>query len=124
MAKVYTIDPRTRKEKVDDFKAKAKGKFNDVVQWIKENKDVICLVGPIVCTVVGGTTRVISKTIQRHTLDKEIDFKQRTIYDRSLGRYVELKRALTPDQALIIEERRSQGEKLSMILDSMGLLKH
>lgn len=123
MAKIHAVDFRTKEQKRADRKYAIKRKVDDACQWIRMNKDVIILATPIVCTVIGGTTKVASKMIQQHNLNKEIDFKQRTIYDHSLGRYVELRRPLTAAQALTIEERRAQGEKLHTILDSMGLLK-
>lgn len=121
--KEYTVDYRTKEQKRIDRKEAVKRGVRNTCQWIKDNKDMIILVTPIVCTVVGGTTKVASKMIQKHNLNKEIKFKQCTIYDHSLGRYVELRKPLTAEQALTIEERRAQGERLHVILDSMGLLK-
>lgn len=46
-----------------------------------------------------------------------------TIYDRSLGRYTELKRPLKAKESLEIERRRKMGESLNSILDDMRLLK-
>lgn len=121
--KEKVIDLRTKEQKRLDCKEAIKRKANNAWEWIKSNKESIILITPIVCTVIGGTTKVASKIIQKHNLDKEIRFKQCTIYDHSLGRYIELCRPLTAEQALTIEERRAQGEKLHVILDSMGLLK-
>lgn len=92
--------------------------------FIRDNQDILILTVPATVAVVGGVTKVASKALTAHTLNKEISFKEKTIYDHSLGRYVELKRKLTPAQALTIEERRAAGEKLHMILDDMNLLKH
>ena len=76
--------------------------------------------GVVVTKYVG---KVVVKGMQTYRTNAEIRFKERTIYDHSLGRYVELKRPLTSDQALSIERRRSEGERLHMILDDMNLLK-
>ena len=121
--KEYTVDCRTFKEKVNAGLEKAKETGKKAVTVMRENTDVIILVMPVVCTVIGGTTKIATKMIQQHNINKEIDFRQRTIYDRSLGRYIELRKPLTTRQAIIIEERRANGERLTSILDSMGLLK-
>ena len=116
---MQTVDCRTTKQKLLDVKEGIKRKTKQGLEFIKENPGSI----PIICTAIGGVTRVTSKAISSRATTKEIEFRQRTIYDRSLGRYVELKRPLTTRQAIEIEERRASGEKLHMILDSMNLLK-
>ena len=117
------IDLRSRKEKFESLKESGKEKVNAIVNGVRNNMDVIVVASPVVCAVISGTTKVVSSMIRKHSINKDIDFKQRTIYDHSLGRYVELKKPLTSSQSIIIEERRSNGEKLHTILDSMGLLK-
>lgn len=87
-----------------DRKQAIKNTLNGIAGFIRENQDVLLLTIPAAV--------------------EEIRFKERTIYDHSLGRYVELKKKLTAEQALTIEERRAAGEKLHVILDDMKLLKH
>ena len=91
--------------------------------FVRSNQDVLLLTIPAVVATTTGVSKVTSKLISAHTVNKEIKYKERTIYDHSLGRYVELKKPLTAAQALTIEERRAAGEKLHVILDSMNLLK-
>ena len=108
---------RERKEAI-------KSKWNEFAWWFRQNQDILIIAIPAGVAVVGGATKVASKAIKTHNLNKEIKFKETTIYDHSLGRYVQLKHKLTPAQALTIEERRANGEKLHMILEDMKLLKH
>ena len=108
---------RERKQKVADG-------FHQCTDWVRSNLDVLMFVVPIGAGIVGGTTKLVTKAIQTHNINKEIRFKETTIYDHSLGRYCQLKRKLTPAQALTIEERRAGGEKLNTILEDMNLLKH
>lgn len=102
-------------------------KFEDTLGWLSgllsDNKELAIIGIPAVVAITKGITNMISKSITANTVNKEIRFKERTIYDRSLGRYVELKRPLTPTEALTIEERRASGEKLHEILNDMKLLK-
>lgn len=120
---VETVDFGSRKWKWELRKAKMKQGAINLANGVRRNSDVIIMLAPTMALGIKGVTKITSKAIQHHTVKKEIDFKQRTIYDHSLGRYVELKRKLTPAQALTIEERRASGEKLHMILNDMGLLK-
>lgn len=108
---------RERKQKIADA-------YQTVKDFVDDKKEEIAFWTPIIGLVVPGATYLTKQVISNHKANKEIDFKERHIYDRSLGRYVELKKKLTPAQAISIEERRANGEKLNTILDSMGLLKH
>ena len=121
-------------EKIIDFRSKDQKKFqrqmrakrfvDNGIGWIRENKDVLgYVVPPLTAGIVGGS-KIISKAIANHTVTKELRDQERRIYDHSLGRYSYIKRPLRSDEALIIEERRNNGEKLNMILKDMGLLKH
>lgn len=117
-------------ETVDLREAKWRYRWNSIkekchngVKWCVENKELAIPAAVLATTSIKGVTRITSKMIQNHAVNKEIAFKERTIYDHSLGRYVELKKPLTNAQALTIEERKAQGEKLHVILNDMGLLK-
>lgn len=117
------IDFRTKEQKRAERKMAISNRWNAFAGWVRDNRDVLMLTVPATVAVVGSVTKFTSKAITAHMTNKEINFKERTIYDHSLGRYVELKRPLTAAQSLTIEERRANGEKLHMILDDMGLLK-
>ena len=107
---------RERKEKIQNA-------WNECAAFIRDNKDILIFVVPAGVTVIGGGTKVLSKAIANHTAEREIRFKERTIYDRSQGRYVTLKRPLKTQEALEIERRRRNGEGLNSILYDMNLLK-
>lgn len=107
---------RERKEKVQEA-------WNSFAGFVRNNQDILLFVVPSAVTVIGGGTRVLSKAIAAHTAEREIKFKECTIYDRSMGRYVTLKRPLRTSEALEIERRKESGEKLNSILNDMNLLK-
>lgn len=123
MREPKAMDFRTKEQKRADRKNAIRQSWNNFASFVRDNSDVLIIVVPAVAATVGGVCKVTSKAIASHTLNKEIAFKERTIYDHSLGRYVELKRPLTAAQSLTIEERKAGGEKLHMILNDMGLLK-
>ena len=114
-----TVDERTAKEKFSAFCEEAKKKARDGAAFIKENPGTI----PIICSGIMGASKITAKVIASRTQRREQDFQMRRIYDRSLGRYIELKRPLTTKEAIEIEARRLNGEKITSILDSMRLVK-
>ena len=97
--------------------------WNEFTGFVRNNQDVLLFVVPSAVTVISGATRIVSKLIARSTVEREIRFKERTIYDHSLKRYAELKRPLKASEAIEIERRRNNGEKLNTILNDMNLLK-
>ena len=102
---------------------KRQQRLSDIAKTVNENRESIAIISAVLIPVVGGACKMTSKAMASHRTNKEIRFKERHIYDRSLGRYVELKRKLRPAEAISIEERRLNGEKLNSILNDMGLLK-
>ena len=112
-----------REQRKREKKEKIKNAYNKSVLWIRSNADILAMTIPAGIAVVGGVSKVASKAISNHKLNKEIEFKDTTIYDHSLGRYVRLKHKLTSKESLEIEKRRSNGEKLHTILNDMKLLK-
>lgn len=112
-----------KEEKRRKKKEALKNAYDKSVRWVRSNTDILAMVIPAGIAVVGGTSKVVSKAISNHKLNKEIAFKNKTIYDHSLGRYVHLRHQLTSKESLEIERRRSNGEKLHTILNDMKLLK-
>ena len=104
-----------RRERAEDIKSF----FGAVGKGLNENKEILILGIPLLT----ATTRMVTTAISKSKVRMEIRDKETKIYDRSLGRYETLKKPLTPTQALNIEERRKNGEKLNAILNDMGLLK-
>lgn len=114
------VDERSTKEKIRDWKDRQVQNLKSGVKWVKENPEFGI---PVVLAVTTGTTKIVTGITRAYSEKKLIRFRERTIYDRSMGRYVELRRPLTDMEALMIEERRQNGERLMPILESMKLLK-
>ena len=117
------ISDLTKEVRRSERRAALRDTWDRFAGFVRDNQDVLLLTIPAAVATTTGVCKVTSKLIGAHTVNKEIRYKERTIYDHSLGRYVELKKPLTAAQALTIEERRAAGEKLHTILDSMNLLK-
>lgn len=117
------ISFESKENKKGKVKRFVKEKWDSFADWYRKNADVLVVVIPVVSVGVSGAIKITHKALVNHKLNKEIKFKECTIYDHSLGKYVFLKKPLTAAQSLTIEERRANGEKLHVILNDMGLLK-
>lgn len=102
-----------------DFKENAKSKLKNAVEWLDNHKWFIS-------TVVSITSTVLYFSAKKHgkaTVKLSNDYKDRHIYDPSLGHYWELNRKLNNREWQEIERRLANGEKYGQILSSMGVLK-
>lgn len=112
-----------RKIKIRNFTNKVKEKVHDTYVWLDDNKEYLIVIIPAVMTVVEGGLR-LSRSISRNIANKqEQKMKDMYIYDRSLGKYVELKKPLSNSDMKTILDRRENGEKLSNILIDLNLIK-
>lgn len=105
------------------FKEEFKRKVKNTWEWCKQNPEMATLIISGAFGAVKGVTS-LGKSISRNVaLHQEKIMRDTRIYDRSLGKYVELKRPLKQSDMNKILERRDQGEKLSNILMDMNLVK-
>lgn len=111
------------KQKWYTTKEKVKTKIHDGYVWCVEHKDETALIVTGGITLLGAIGKAARRFDRKVTLQKEQDFKDLYVYDRSLGIYHELRRKLRPSEALEIDRRRSEGESMAHILASMRLLK-
>ena len=113
-------DKQFRKEQ---RKKEFKRKVNEALDWIKDNKEVLVIVIPAALALTKEGVKVIKYLSKNVALIQEKRIKDLKIYDRSMGRYLDLKRPLNQNDMKIVLERRDNGEKLSNILMDLGLLK-
>ena len=122
------------KTKMDGLKEKAKIKWNEAKikganmlrntsEWVSSHRDDLIWMAPLGAAIIKGGSKITAAVVRNHAVNKEIYYRKRQIYDRSLGRYITLKRPLTDAEALLIETRRRNGEGLTTILYSMKLIK-
>lgn len=120
-----TIDVKKleRQSKIRRFKNKVKEKVQKTVIWIEDNKEFLAIVIPASATILAGGFKLIRSISRNFAIKQETRAKEMMIYDRSLGKYLELKRPLNNSDMKIILERKENGEKLSAILVDLNLLK-
>lgn len=116
---VYYVDLEKERRR-----AKFREKFPPAVltawDWCMEHPDlaVTALTAGIGLVTVGVKT--FGKSVN---LRKEKALKENYCYDRSLGMYWKLKRALTNQEWQAIDRRKANGERLGNILSDMNVLK-
>lgn len=124
-ADVEVIDVKDfeRRCKRENFKRKVKNSIHKTFVWIVDNKEFLVIAIPAVATVVKGTSKIVTKISNNIAIAQEKKIKSMRVYDRSLGKYIELKRPLKNSDMKVILERRDEGERLSNILMDMNLVK-
>lgn len=109
-----------KKKKIKDLYEKAKIKAKAVGQWVADNKEIVIVAVPAGVAIIKLAYNGVNKAIQHH--DERV-LKDKRIYDRSIGRYLTLRRPLTSSEQLELTRRKENGENTAWILDDMGLLR-
>lgn len=115
-----TMDEIKKESKRAQRREEFNRKLNNVKWWCEQNKELLIVFGPIVCS---ATVAVFKATIKHIKLHKEKDLKELYCYDRSLGHYWRLRRELSNSEWVKIDQRKQNGERLADILSEMKVLK-
>lgn len=122
--KGYTAEQMNRALKMARVKVWFSTKFDNAKRWMANNKEIVIVMGPIVVggaiSIVKTVTRGVSRSMNNR---KEEQLKNLYCYDRSLGHYWKLRREVSNNEWLKINQRKAAGEKLGDILEEMKLLK-
>ena len=114
---VETVDDRPIWKRTKDWFLKKKDAAVDTIKLYPKESFAVATV------IVGGAVKVLPKLlIARNNRERE-RIKQEYCYDRSLGHYWALKRALSTSEWIEINKRRSNGENLGDILEQLNVLK-
>lgn len=106
--------------KWEKFKRKAKEKFEVAKGWCIYHQEDLLVYIPIGLAGVAGICKYVGRA---RRLNQEQKLKDLYIYDRSMGRYVELRRKLRQKDLVEISRRRKNGERLTDILVAMKLVR-
>lgn len=108
---------------INKKKKKFKEKCAKTLIFVKENYDVLIIVIPAATAITGGLLKLGQKIFRNIAITRDKRIKDTRIYDRSLGKYLELKRPLNNNDFKQILARKENGEKLSYILMDLKLIK-
>lgn len=120
--KVVTMKDFEKESKRREFKENVKRKFSNAVNFVSDHKEEIMILSPIIIAGIAGVTKVSKGMIRNHNLNKEKDLKELYCYDRSLGHYWKLRKPLSNNDWMTINDRKKNGETLADILSSMNVL--
>ena len=120
--KVVTMKDFEKESKRKEFKENVKRKFSNAVNFVSDHKEEIMILTPIIIAGITGVTKVSKGMIRNHNLNKEQDLKELYCYDRSLGHYWKLRKPLSNNDWMTINNRKKNGETLADILSSMNVL--
>lgn len=107
-------------KKLREIFDEAKMKANEIGRWVADNKEIVIVAVPAGVAIIKLAYIGVSKAIRHH--DEKV-LKDRRIYDRSIGRYLTLRRPLTSSEQLELTRRKENGENTALILNDMGLLR-
>ena len=123
MRETINIDDFRKELKKREFKEKVKEKASNAYQKTKafciNNREIVI---PVAITLSTGLVKISKMAVKSKNLKKEEQLKEEYCYDRSLGHYWKLRRPLTNDEWLEIDQRKRDGERLSDILAELKVL--
>lgn len=118
-----TIDDRTFKEKVYDWKVRQQfkwaGRWNNTKQFVAENKE-FCI--GMAFIAVPGVLKMGNSLIRHHQASMELKRRDTDIWDPKRGLHYYTKRPMTGDEQIQYIRRYDAGEDGATILKSMRLL--
>lgn len=118
--KDIVIDCRTKEQKRAEAMEKIHSKIQNGREWVGQNMGLMIKFAPIVMVSAATITGVVGKQINLR--EKKL-LKELYCYDRSLGHYWKLRRALTNSEWLTIDSRKNNGERLADILADLKVLR-
>ncbi len=120
-----TIDIKDFKKenKKRQFKERIINKLDNCTKWCSQNKEFLIVAIPVVGAVITGTAKTVKGLSRNVALKQEKLLKEKFIYDRSLGAYIELRKPLNKNQLKTVLQRKNNGENVSKILLDMNLIK-
>lgn len=123
MKETINIDDFRKESKKREFKEKVKEKASNAYQKTKafciNNREIVI---PVAITLSTGLVKISKMAVKSKNLKKEEQLKEEYCYDRSLGHYWKLRRPLTNNEWLEIDQRKRDGERLSDILAELKVL--
>ena len=100
-------------------KRKIKEKLSQAWEFVKEHPTESMAAAT---AGIGGVMGLIKRHDRHQMIKEQQRLKDEYIYDRSLGRYIKMRKKPSTSEALEIERRKHNGEPLGQILADMRLL--
>lgn len=95
-------------------------KTKAIGKWYWDHKEVTV---PVTVAVAGFATKGLGIFSRELAKQREVNYRALQSWDPRLGEWLELRRALTNTEKIILDSRMKAGERKVDILQSMGVLK-
>ena len=107
------------KETLDSISKKVKSTCSGIWSWVKENREDLVVIVPLVMGAVGGVKKIANK----NNMQTERERIDTTYYDPQTGLHWRTRRPLTNRERAELASRKRSGEYVEDILEDMRLLK-
>lgn len=107
----------------EEFKRKLEpftNKVKEAALWYWDYKEITI---PVTVAVIGFATKGLGSISREMAKQREVNHRDLKSWDPRLGEWLDLKRALTNSEKLILDARMKAGERKVDILRDLGVLK-
>lgn len=111
------------KDKVHDVKEDAKIKLCNAADWVYNNKEIALVAAPLVAKSAQVVIKGITKGVTAGRQSRAVKNRDLRCYDPTQGHYWELRRKLSQNEWLYVNDQRKKGRNLGDILSKMDVLK-
>lgn len=101
----------------NEFKAKAKEKWEWGKEWCSDHKEEIIIFGP---PLIAGTVAVAKGISRNHQIKLENERRGKQVWDPQNGTYLNLRKPLTNSEKMELDARRRSGMSVTEALWAMG----
>ena len=124
--KIVDLKDFEKERKKRERKEKRQRRVAAMINWFNDNRELALIIIPADLTLAGfmvkGGISITKGLIRSYNLKKESQLKDLYCYDRSLGHYWKLRRELTNNEWVEIDQRKKNGERLADILSELKVL--
>lgn len=118
-----TVDNRTFKQKVHDFKSRTVTKIDNAWYKVKTTvKEHPMESFTVACIVIPGVLKIANSAVRAHMQNQETRYNECDIYDPRTGTHYYTKKPLTNTQKLNLESEYKTGRNKGEILREMRML--
>ena len=111
------------KARYEHYKWCVRIRVNKAIVWVRTNPEIVAVAVPIAVAGIKSATKVGAKMMQRANMEHAEREIRTRCYDPSEGHYWFLKRELSNQEWLLVNNRHQNGERLGDILAGMNVLK-
>lgn len=110
------------KSKAKEAKEKVEFEILKGLDWIHNNKEELVVATPIILGTLGFAGKAIKSGAKRYEVRAEEKKRKLTVYDPSIGCYIDLKRPLKSSEKVMLGTK-PKDVTVTQVLNSLNLIK-